>query len=178
MSDMGYRLPSISTIGTLSEEAKGEVLNNLFEPHDSIVRYLKPLFEQSYKDYDQFIDGALKRFQELDPHSELAKDIISSHPRLGVPRGTELSEHSAKEQENLQGDDGVVVEFSRLNKLYESTYPGLRFVLFVNGRDKESVKSVFKQRIERNSYELEVRDAIEAMCDIAKDRAHKLLSKL
>lgn len=126
--------------------------------------------------YPAFIDAAQARFLELDPYSPLTKDIISSHPRLGLPRGTELSEHSSVEQKSLQGDE-TIKEFTTLNREYEQKYPGLKFVLFVNGRDRTEVKKFFKMRIERGDYEMEVKDAIQAMCDIAKDRVKKLQSQ-
>jgi 2-oxo-4-hydroxy-4-carboxy--5-ureidoimidazoline (OHCU) decarboxylase len=170
---MPYTLPSVQRINDISPEEQEELLNNLFEPHSAIVSYLSSLFQSSYESYTHFIEAAYNKFRELDPQSPLVKEIISSHPRLGLPRGTELSEHSSKEQESLQGDD-TVKEFIQLNSEYESKYPGLRFVLFVNGRDREQVKKFFKQRIARGDYDLEVLDAIRAMCDIAQDRVNKL----
>ncbi|KAH3685321.1 hypothetical protein WICPIJ_003673 [Wickerhamomyces pijperi] len=176
---MSYKLPSISTLTTLPTEEQTTVLNHLFEPHSSIHKYLQPLLltSNTYESYPDFINSCRSRFLLLKPSSDLTKDIISSHPRLGLPKDTvQISSHSLAEQANLQSGttESDTLEFIKLNSAYESRYPGLRFVLFVNGRGKDEIKLLFKQRIQRNDYDMEVNEALNAMCDIALDRVKKL----
>ncbi|KAH3664419.1 hypothetical protein WICMUC_005804 [Wickerhamomyces mucosus] len=169
-----YQLPPIESLSSLTHTSQVEILNHLFEPHKSIHEYLNPLLSKSYSSYIEFIDLCRKEFLKLDPTEDLTKDIISSHPRLGIPRQV-LSQHSKNEQKNLQ-DDSSVGEFIQLNEYYENTFPGLRFVLFVNGRNKLEIKELLLQRIQRKNYSEEVRDALNAMCDIATDRYKKLIA--
>ena len=61
-----------------------------------------------------------------------------------------------------------------LNEEYERKFPGLRYVVFVNGRGREVIMRDMRGRIEGSTREEEVLRAIEAMCDIAVDRARKL----
>jgi 2-oxo-4-hydroxy-4-carboxy--5-ureidoimidazoline (OHCU) decarboxylase len=49
-------------------------------------------------------------------------------------------------------------------------------VVFVNGRGRPEIMEDMRRRIERGDYAAEEREAIEAMCAIAKDRARKLLA--
>lgn len=188
MSSDQYVLPSITQLATLPITDQTTLLNHLFEPHPTIHQYLSPLLLFSAKTtthttYQQFIESCRVRFHELDPYSQLTKDIISSHPRLGLPKASsstdgeeELSVHSKAEQANLQRSStpSQLQRFIQLNKDYESKFPGLRFVLFVNGRGKDEIEPLFEQRIQRGDYVLEVKEALDAMCDIALDRVRKL----
>ena len=61
-----------------------------------------------------------------------------------------------------------------LNEEYEKHFPGLRYVVFVNGRSRDVVMRDMRERIDGGTMESEVRLASEAMCDIAVDRAIKL----
>ncbi|PLB35739.1 Oxo-4-hydroxy-4-carboxy-5-ureidoimidazoline decarboxylase [Aspergillus candidus] len=63
-----------------------------------------------------------------------------------------------------------------MNEEYEGRFPGLRFVTFVNGRSREVIMEEMRQRIDRGDADREVTETIQAMCDIAKDRARKLQS--
>jgi len=74
----------------------------------------------------------------------------------------------------LQGGEEVVAELARLNEAYEAKFPGLRFVVFVNGRGRGEIMTIMRERIERGDWEAERDGAIEAMCEIAIDRAAKL----
>lgn len=65
-----------------------------------------------------------------------------------------------------------------LNDKYETTFPGLRYVVFVNGRSREVIMNNMTERINRNDIVAERKEAFNAMCDIALDRAKKLGAKL
>jgi len=62
----------------------------------------------------------------------------------------------------------------RLNEEYELRFPGLRYVVFVDGRSREEVMGDMRGRIERGDWDSEVALAGKAMCDIAMDRARKV----
>ena len=103
--------------------------------------------------------------------------ILSAHPRLGEKKVD--SALSRAEQANLRsgGDsEEVLAQLAALNKEYEDTFPGLRYVVFVNGRGRPEIMEDMKRRIARGDYAAEEREAIEAMCAIANDRAKRLLA--
>lgn len=106
--------------------------------------------------------------------------ILGSHPRLGrspnAVRPDHLSDLSKKEQANLNvGAEEEAGRLRSLNAEYEEKFPGLRFVTFVNGRSRDVIMEEMRRRIDRGDTEREVEETIQAMCDIAKDRARKLL---
>ena len=61
-----------------------------------------------------------------------------------------------------------------LKSKYETKFPGLRYVVFVNGRSRPEIYKNINTRIDRGNYGLECEEAFNAMCDIAIDRATKL----
>ena len=61
-----------------------------------------------------------------------------------------------------------------LNAEYEARFPGLRYVVFVNGRARPAILADMRERIARGDAAAEEREAIAAMVDIALARARKL----
>ncbi|KAK8035109.1 hypothetical protein PG993_010104 [Apiospora rasikravindrae] len=88
------------------------------------------------------------------PQQQKLHGILGSHPRLGAK----------KEAEKLKA----------LNDEYEQKFPGLRYVVFVNGRSRPVVMEDMRRRIDRGDPKEEEQEAIKAMVDIALDRAKKL----
>ena len=72
------------------------------------------------------------------------------------------------------GGEAEAEKLAELNRRYEATFPGLRYVVFVNGRGRDVVMEDMERRIQRGDLALEEVEAIQAMCDIAKDRAAKM----
>lgn len=184
------QLPLPSTLQTLSEIDLTLILDNLFEPCPALTNYLLPeLIHKPLKSYSELIDLSRQRLDELynskypyesELHDLICK-IVSAHPRLGVPKVnvSKLSEHSRNEQRSLEsGSEELSKKLKSLNEKYELTYPGLRFVVFVNGRSREEIMKTMNSRIDRHNWKLEVKDAFDAMLSIAFDRAKKLGAKL
>ncbi|ODV58241.1 2-oxo-4-hydroxy-4-carboxy-5-ureidoimidazoline decarboxylase ASCRUDRAFT_78142 [Ascoidea rubescens DSM 1968] len=188
-----YTLPPISSISGLSNNSKIELLNHLFEPCEVLQKILLTNVLGSenakfYSTYKQFIEVSRKELLEYlklekssPQYDENISKIISAHPRLGANKSKigNLSIHSQKEQQSLlQASREESEKLSDLNNLYESKFPGLRYVVFVNGRSREVIMANMVERIRRNNIGLEKVDSINAMCDIALDRAKKLGAKL
>lgn len=168
------------------------VIDILFEPSSSILKFtirdgsfmqIARNQAKSYTDFIELVRARLLRIckdtEEVGPSSrdvDRLADIVAAHPRLGEPPKN-LSVHSKNEQQNLQNNrDSVEIreKIVELNHAYEKAYPGLQFVVFVNGRSRPEIISVMQQRIaSKNSWFEEVRIAINELCDIAQDRAHK-----
>lgn len=196
---MSNELPPINLILSLPDAKKVQVLDNLFEPCSTLSNFIiTHIFKerkepfQSYKDLVESIRNELLGFLKseeskslLDPNYSVNTDIskiIAAHPRLGPAKKsnetTKLSDHSSNEQKSLSGTKEESEKLIQLNDSYESTFPGLRYVVFVNGRSRQTIMENMTKRIERCDIKLEREEAFNAMCDIALDRAKKLGAKL
>ncbi|KAL2221776.1 Oxo-4-hydroxy-4-carboxy-5-ureidoimidazoline decarboxylase [Thermoascus aurantiacus ATCC 26904] len=182
-------LPPISSLPSLPQEAQFRVLDTLFEPSPELHTLMAPvLANQTFSSYAALIDAVGGRMAALHAANsprdkEVLEGILGSHPRLGEssPAAKEkMSELSRAEQANLNaGGEDVEAEREKeqlraLNREYEERFPGLRYVVFVNGRGRDVIMQDMRRRIDRGDIEKEKEEIIQAMCDIAKDRARKL----
>jgi len=172
-------LPPISILASLDVEERAKVLDLLFEPCTQLhTLSVSSLHEQSFSSYDDLIDNVgaqLKALQQsnLESDQRWLEAILSAHPRLGEKKVD--SEQSRKEQAQLnQGGSEEADQLAEMNRKYEEKFPGLRYVVFVNGRSRPVIMEDMQKRIDRGDLQLEKQEAIQAMCDIAKDRAKKL----
>ncbi|KAG0687472.1 hypothetical protein C6P40_002301 [Pichia californica] len=184
-------LPDPSDISKLSNEQLTAVLDNLFEPCSTLNAYLVPLIKnETFLTYTDLIEFARIKLLELlntyksdqtnTPLREKICKIVSAHPRLGVPKKkVKLSAHSQNEQKSLNDDNTeLAAALIRLNNEYEIAFPGLIFVVFVNGRSRDEIMNIMKDRISSSNWLQEVNIAFNSMADIAIDRAKKLNAKL
>lgn len=86
--------------------------------------------------YGALIDAALVVIA-LWPDT-LRAQFIAGHPRIGEVKG--LSHLSAKEQAAQSTPPEILVRLTHLNACYERRYPGLRYITFVNGRSRTTIK--------------------------------------
>ncbi|KAK9469682.1 Oxo-4-hydroxy-4-carboxy-5-ureidoimidazoline decarboxylase [Lipomyces arxii] len=170
-----YMLPEATLFRSLTEDERITVITHLFERSTELEKMIVPEFS-FVMSYGELI--AHSRALLLNLASESASDpkqmkvlldILAAHPRLGA-RKIESS-HSVAEQASLQSESEALAE---LNAEYEKKFPGLRYVVFVNGRSRDLIMKDMRERIQRGEYELEKIEAANAMCDIAIDRAKKL----
>lgn len=188
---MSVSLPPIEVVPSLPITEKIELLSHLFERCLVLSTFLiLKLFgaDKKYSTYQQLIEDARTYLMDYLNESERRASetgepinpdiaaIIGAHPRLGASQ--KLSLHSSQEQKSLQeSSEEERKKLEELNNLYESTFPGLRYVVFVNGRPRSVIMEDMLQRIQRKDIYKERREAFEAMCDIAMDRASKLGAK-
>lgn len=108
-------------------------------------------------------------------------DILNAHPRLGAEKVD--SAQSTAEQRSLDLDHGSSSSgdndderraLAALNESYEAQFPGLRYVVFVNGRSRGEVMQDMRMRIRRADIDSEREAGIAAMAEIANDRLSKL----
>ncbi|KAK4186692.1 Oxo-4-hydroxy-4-carboxy-5-ureidoimidazoline decarboxylase [Podospora australis] len=179
-------LPPITSLPSLSENEIFGVLDLLFEPTSELRSLALPLIRSSsYFSYPDLISAIRTKLLEIvEQGTETPKlhEILGSHPRLGQPKQKsaeeeELSEQSKQEQKQLrEGDQKEAERLAELNELYEQKFPGLRYVVFVNGRGRGEIMENMEGRIARGDLREEEREGVRAMCDIANDRAKKLLA--
>lgn len=176
-------LPQPSTLPTLPDTELLAILDTLFELTPALHDLALPIIRSTtYPSYTSLIASLRPAIlsQAHEPDQSAIQNILSSHPRLGAKKVD--SAISRLEQANLKASSttsGAEVEdeatqLAALNAAYEDRYPGLRYVVFVNGRGRPEIMEDMKRRIGRGTYEEERDRAVEAMCDIANDRARKL----
>ncbi|KAF2011290.1 hypothetical protein BU24DRAFT_426371 [Aaosphaeria arxii CBS 175.79] len=175
-------LPPPSTLPTLPHPEILTTIDLLFEPSPRLHSLLLPsLLTTPHESYASLIASVHSSLTKLsrakNPRAmENLIAILGSHPRLGAKKVE--SAQSRAEQASLaggEGDGGEEGERLRvLNEEYEEAFPGLRYVVFVNARSREEIMRDMRERIDRGNPGLEMREAIDAMCDIARDRVGKL----
>ncbi|KAI9852408.1 MAG: hypothetical protein M1824_001997 [Vezdaea acicularis] len=175
-----------STIPSLPPETQQHILDLLFEPSPALHKLSLPL-PAPPKTYSALISTIRSHLLTLltspsTTDAETLDAILSAHPRLGEKKVGVVGSISRAEQAGLNardGDaDGDAEEEGRrleeLNRRYEEVFPGLRYVVFVKGRGREVIMGDMEMRIHRGERQVERREAVEAMCEIALDRAEKL----
>ncbi|KNG47835.1 Oxo-4-hydroxy-4-carboxy-5-ureidoimidazoline decarboxylase [Stemphylium lycopersici] len=172
-------LPPITTLPHASSEDLTHVLDLLFEPSPPLRSITLPVLRSAtFPSYDILITAVTAQLSALAGSSDekdvaRLSEILCSHPRLGEKKVD--SEQSRKEQAQLQqGAEEEKEKLAALNREYEDKFPGLRYVVFVNGRPRPEIMDNMRSRIDRGDAKAERLEAIQAMCDIALDRAAKL----
>ncbi|ORY17146.1 Oxo-4-hydroxy-4-carboxy-5-ureidoimidazoline decarboxylase [Clohesyomyces aquaticus] len=175
-------LPAVNSLSHLPDSELTTVLDLLFEPSPPLHQLTLPVLRSTtFPTYDTLIVAisahltALAASNSPEDVAKLSK-ILCSHPRLGEKKVD--SEQSRAEQAQLQkGGEEEKEQLARLNREYEGKFPGLRYVVFVNGRSRAVIMENIKSRIDRGDIKAERQEAIQAMCNIAADRAAKLWSQ-
>jgi len=141
-------LPTLSTISAHPSHPGSplaRVLETLFEPSPILLSALEPELASTLKgkdltSYHQLVDAALEAIASWDTSSQ--SEFISGHPRIGESKN--LSNLSAREQGVttpgvVPTPPEVLARLSHLNACYETKYPGLRYITFVNGRSRRAI---------------------------------------
>lgn len=156
-------LPPIAELASYTERQQADILDLLFEPSPEIHSTLVPVIRnESHSSYNSLIDSCHIRFRSLVADSTPSKpnptllSVLGSHPRLGAKKVD--SAQSATEQAKLGGESE---ELARLNREYEGKFPGLRYVVFVNGRGRPEIMEDMRARIARGDFSKEVDTAIQ-----------------
>ena len=123
-----------------------------------------------------------RRIAHAMPISEQL-ELIDAHPRLGAPPASvsamsfeeqgyahEAAEQAAREAEGERAR--VAAELDRLNTAYEERF-GFRYCVFVAGRPRSELLAGLREALEADRL-AEISRAIDAVVDIAADRAAKL----
>ncbi|KAK4898444.1 hypothetical protein LTR27_004041 [Elasticomyces elasticus] len=173
------KLISIADVPAATTEERARVLDLLFEPSTQLHTLAVPLLhEKTFSSYNDLISAVGVQLTDLAESSSTSdtqwlESILGSHPRLGAKKVD--SEQSQAEQAQLQASGEEAEQLRQLNDEYEQRYPGLRYVVFVNGRSRQVIMDDMRQRIAKGEIRHERFAAIRAMCEIASDRANKLV---
>lgn len=158
------KLPRIEDLPALPTEDRAKILDLLFEPSTQLHTLSVPLLHEklfdSYPDLIAAVGVQLTQLAESASSSDTKwlEEILGSHPRLGVKKVE--SAQSQAEQAQLQGSAEEATQFRELNEEYEQKYPGLRYVVFVNGRSRPVIMEDMRKRIASSDLEAERAAAI------------------
>jgi 2-oxo-4-hydroxy-4-carboxy--5-ureidoimidazoline (OHCU) decarboxylase len=104
-----------------------------------------------------------------------AAAAAAGQTELAAPQdGGQATREDEHRKKLLQEAEAEAQMLRALNREYEERFPGLRYVVFVNGRPRSVIMDDMRARIARGDVMAERREAVDAMCDIAKDRCRKL----
>ncbi|KAL1646114.1 hypothetical protein SLS58_003534 [Diplodia intermedia] len=162
-------LPSVASLTTAATGDRTYVLDLLFEPSQPLHNLALPLLSgtqfASYDDLIAAVGVQLTELAESPSTSDTAwlEQVLGAHPRLGEKKVE--SAQSRAEQANLNkagpAAEAEAAELKRLNEEYEKKFPGLRYVVFVNGRSRPEIFENMKERIERGDIKAERLEAIQ-----------------
>ncbi|TVY57909.1 putative allantoinase 1 [Lachnellula cervina] len=174
-----FQVPPISGVPALSTIERAAVLDALFEPCTALhTLSLDLLHTETFESYNDLIASVGVQLTDLSESSstsdtEWLDKILGAHPRLGEKK-VESAQSQAEQAQLNTGGAEEATKLRSLNEEYERKFPGLKYVVFVNGRSRPVIMENMQERIARGDVRLERAEAIKAMCDIAADRAIKL----
>ncbi len=167
-----HLLPNVATFSSLSDEDLGGTLDLLFEPsvdlHALAIPTMRSITFASYEELIETLRDELMTIQKVVHPDPTARkpllSILGSHPRLGEKKVE--SAQSAAEQAQLQASEGSgeAENLAKLNREYEAKFPGLRYVVFVNGRPRDVIMANMRERIARGNMAQEEVEAIQVRC--------------
>jgi 2-oxo-4-hydroxy-4-carboxy--5-ureidoimidazoline (OHCU) decarboxylase len=154
-------LPPVSALSSTADEGVFTgVLDLLFEPSPALHTVVLPYFHTwGFTSYDELIRVVHQLLASLaDSTSSSAwaqlDEILGSHPRLGAKKveSTQSRAEQAQLQQNGSSGEAEAEMLKALNDEYEQTFPGLRYVVFVNGRGRSVIMDDMRQRIARGNF--------------------------
>ena len=161
---MSGRLPPIENVSGLSTLDRAAILDRLFEPSTQLhTLCMQLLHEKTFPSYDDLIAAIGVLLTDLSDSAstsdtEWLQSILGSHPRLGAKKVD--SEQSQAEQAQLQGSGEEAEKLRSLNEEYERAFPGLRYVVFVQGRGRDIIMEDMRKRIAGSDLKSEQEAAI------------------
>ncbi|KAI9803197.1 MAG: hypothetical protein M1825_001988 [Sarcosagium campestre] len=174
-----YQLPDISTVPSLPTLDCARILDQLFEPSEQLhTLSLQSLRDQRFETYKDLIASVTTQLINLAESTSTTDTawldlILSAHPRLGESH-VKSAQSQAEQAQLHTGEDAELKELRSCNEAYEKAFPGLRYVVFVNGRGRDVILAEMRSRIRRADIGAERVDIIKAMSEIAIDRAAKM----
>jgi 2-oxo-4-hydroxy-4-carboxy--5-ureidoimidazoline (OHCU) decarboxylase len=181
-------LPPMAELDAVSPERFVAIMAPLFEGAPQFLDRLAAA--RPFGSFEVLLSTArsIARTMPLDEQIEL----VDAHPRLGAPPASvsalsfveqgyaqDAAEQAARDAERERARVAaelerarVAAELERLNAAYESRF-GFRYCVFVAGRPRAALLADFEAALGADRL-AELRRAIDAVIDIAADRASKL----
>ena len=131
------------------------------------------------------LDGLFERARQIAHTMPVGEqlELVDAHPRLGAPpasvsalsfleQGYDREAAEAAARDAVADRDRVAAELDRLNAAYEDRF-GFRYCVFVNGRSRAELLPGMAAALDA-SRPSEISRAVDAVIDIARDRAARL----
>ena len=172
-------LPPIELLDRISPGIFAATMAPLFE---GAPRFLGRLANaRPFGSFDELFDRA-RRIAHAMPIAEQL-ELIDAHPRLGAPpasvsalsfveQGYDQDAAEAAARQAVTDRDRVAAELDRLNAAYEDRF-GFRYCVFVAGRPRSELLPGMAAALDADRSS-EIRRALDAVVDIARDRASRL----
>lgn len=160
-------LPDVTTLASLPEVTLMSTLDLLFEPSDELHALALPTLQSiTFATYPELIETlrdqllVIAKTVHADPAARKPLlSILGSHPRLGAKK-VESAQSAAEQAQLNSGGESEAEKLAALNQEYEAKFPGLRYVVFVNGRSRDVIMEDMRRRIERGNLAAEEEEAI------------------
>lgn len=164
---MAPTLPDVTTLVSLPEPTLISVLDLLFEPSTELHALAIPTLRSiTFATYPELIDTLRNQLLSIAQSVDEAPaartpllSILGSHPRLGAKK-VDSAQSSAEQAQLQSGAESEPEKLAALNKEYEARFPGLRYVVFVNGRSRDVIMEDMRRRIDRGDFAAEEQEAI------------------
>ncbi|MGZ8437744.1 MAG: 2-oxo-4-hydroxy-4-carboxy-5-ureidoimidazoline decarboxylase [Candidatus Limnocylindrales bacterium] len=172
-------LPSIEILDGISPGIFAATLAPLFE---GAPRFLGRLANaRPFGSLDELFERARQIAHGMPVAEQL--ELIDAHPRLGAPpasvsalsfveQGYEREAAESAARDATADRDRVAAALDRLNAAYEDRF-GFRYCVFVDGRSRAELLPEMQAALDA-SRPSELRRALDAVIDIARDRAARL----
>ncbi|TVY29413.1 putative allantoinase [Lachnellula hyalina] len=161
-----FQIPPITGVPALSTVERAAVLDALFEPCTALhTLSLDLLHTETFESYNDLIASVGVQLTDLSESSstsdtEWLDKILGAHPRLGEKK-VESAQSQAEQAQLNTGGVEEATKLRNLNEEYERKFPGLKYVVFVNGRSRPVIMDNMKERIARGDVRLERAEAIK-----------------
>lgn len=164
---MASTLPDVTTLASLPDSTIITVLDLLFEPSEDLHTLALPTLRSiTFATYPELLDAVRDQLLAIadSVHSDPTAcqpllSVLGSHPRLGEKK-VESAQSAAEQAQLNKGPESEAERLAALNKEYEEKFPGLRYVVFVNGRSRDVIMEDMRRRIDRADFVAEEREAI------------------
>ncbi|KAF5390414.1 hypothetical protein D9757_005255 [Collybiopsis confluens] len=154
-------MSSLPSPGDLSTEYLATTLSTFFEPSPVLISTLVPqvyhsLIQQqtTFPTYNHLITLSISIVRTWDVN--LQAQFIHGHPKIGETQTDKMSRLSLMEQSGgigvmppsgLVTPPVVLARLAHLNAYYERRYPGLVYIIFVNGRSRQEIVRVLEDHL-------------------------------
>jgi len=161
-----FHLPPVTSVPALSTIERAAVLDALFEPCTALhTLSLDLLHTETFPSYNDLIASVGIQLTDLSESAstsdtEWLDKILGAHPRLGEKKVDSAQSKAEQAQLNTGGEEEAT-KLRELNEEYEKIFPGLKYVVFVNGRSRPVIMQNMRQRIARGDIKQERAEAIK-----------------
>ncbi|MEO8626084.1 MAG: 2-oxo-4-hydroxy-4-carboxy-5-ureidoimidazoline decarboxylase [Candidatus Limnocylindrales bacterium] len=139
-------------------------LEVLFE---NAPRFVDRLAALDFQDWDDVLTRGEELARTLPEDERL--ELIDGHPRIGaLPSSVSATAYREQGYDRDPGAADLQARLDRLNDQYEVHF-GFRFVVFVNGRSRETISEVIEGHLAEPREE-EIRRALRDVFAIARQR--------